>query len=860
MNKESILDKLDKDLPNKKRDVKDLIRYINTRADDNPNYILLLGAGCSVTSGIKSGQSLTDEWRKHIYLLHNKSATYDENKAIQWLKDTQSNWYNPAREYASLFEKMYDQPRQRRMFIETIVKDAFPSLGYAYLVKLISNKYFNAIFTTNFDDLINEAFYHFSDTRPIVCAHDSSINSVTLTSARPKIIKLHGDYLFDDIKATLRETESLEENIRNKFIEFVKEYGLIVVGYGGYDRSVMDVLYYLLKSENYFKHGIYWCLRDGDYINDDLRKLLWKDRVYYVKIEGFDELFADIFNHELPKSFPVDSNIFSDKITTSLNSFINNNSLINSNNPTIKDHLRRIKREQNSNDYFNTLKSIKERDFQRESKPDAIEAADLVDADIIFLVHLDKEIKFENYEKALKMSEAKLKENIHDSLKIRVLFRILDIYEEQEEKSKAINTCERLIDLEPKEPDFKLLKLPFIDNTEEKLKIIDDAISDDPYNYESYYEKANILIDMKKYCEEDNETYLDRILECLDRSMECNPNIKNPSFFKKILISTLKEKNEEKLKELIKFAENQNKYSWLMSKLIYELCTITKSTEYGNDNLIDIINNNKQNDYPKNQFRHIMIQFETLSYLNDTDSLHTLINEVDTNKRYENNSTFILTKTDAILDKLKDLNRAIALLEEKKDINDNSAILDRLFDLYLYDNRLVDAEELLVKYKQNFNTEEYHVNMHELYIAKKEYENAIKEVDNLKSIEFYEKKYLILIIYTYILMSDWQKANEIAKKFLDSVNHHPNYATEIINYQFSKTKIGKNVNKDKLNQIIQHAKSEEITAVCYILLDKSEDAYKIFKKLINEKYSRIYKYLQWPILVNLKTRLSTLKV
>jgi hypothetical protein len=55
-------------------------------------------------------------------------------------------------------------------------------------------------------------FHQFSDLRPIVCAHDSAISSITITSKRPKIIKLHGDYLFDDIKSTVRETESLEEN------------------------------------------------------------------------------------------------------------------------------------------------------------------------------------------------------------------------------------------------------------------------------------------------------------------------------------------------------------------------------------------------------------------------------------------------------------------------------------------------------------------------------------------------------------------------------------------------------------------------------------------------------------------------
>ena len=111
-----------------------------------------------------------------------------------------------------------------------------PSIGYAYLVDLVNKGHLSTFFTTNFDDLLQEAFYQFSGKRPIMCAHDSSVQSISITSTRPKIIKLHGDYLFDDIKSTLRETESLEQNIKEKLIQFCKEFGLIVIGYSGSDR------------------------------------------------------------------------------------------------------------------------------------------------------------------------------------------------------------------------------------------------------------------------------------------------------------------------------------------------------------------------------------------------------------------------------------------------------------------------------------------------------------------------------------------------------------------------------------------------------------------------------------------------
>jgi len=202
------------------------------------------------------------------------------------------------------------------MFVEREVAGKTPSIGYAYLTSLVKGDYFQTLFTTNFDDLINEAFYLYSDQRPIVCAHDSSINSITVTSSRPKIIKLHGDYLFDDIKATAKETESLEQNMKAKFSEFAKDYGLIVVGYSGCDRSIMDAISVLLKNDAYFKNGIYWCLRKDSEVSDDLRKLLWKDKVFFVEIDGFDELFAEIYScFNADGSIPISTSSFSRRPT-----------------------------------------------------------------------------------------------------------------------------------------------------------------------------------------------------------------------------------------------------------------------------------------------------------------------------------------------------------------------------------------------------------------------------------------------------------------------------------------------------------------------------------------------------------------
>lgn len=271
----------------KRKPQKHLINILKTTKDHHPNFTLFLGAGASISSGIKSAWKMIEEWR----------VSYAEMHTEELLKS--NPWYNQSNEYSELFEALYDQPTQRREFIENCIVNSTPSWGYVYLVNLLKNKSFNTIFTTNFDDLINEACYTFSNNlRPVVCAHDSSIKNIRLTSNRPKIIKLHGDFLFDDIKNTIRELESLEDNMRTKFRQYANEFGMIVVGYAGNDRSIMDTLNTLLHSDNTFPHGIYWCVRKDTIMPEELKNLARFPRFHLIEIEGFDELMAEI-HHEL---------------------------------------------------------------------------------------------------------------------------------------------------------------------------------------------------------------------------------------------------------------------------------------------------------------------------------------------------------------------------------------------------------------------------------------------------------------------------------------------------------------------------------------------------------------------------------
>ena len=522
------MDEVLKHLSHKERHVSDLAAFLKNKCEKTPNYTLLLGAGCSVTSGVSTGVDLIKQWKNEIY----SSENYENLSEEDFWKE-QFQWYDSRNPYSSLFQKKYDLPRQRRIFVENEVAGKNPAIGYAYLIKLIENNYFNTIFTTNFDDLINEAFYRFSSQRPIVCAHDSSISSITVTSKRPKIIKLHGDYLFDDIKSTLRETESLNDNMKAKFIEFAKDHGLIVIGYAGNDRSVMDILSMLLQKEDYYKHGIYWCIREGDdNISDELRQLLWKDRVYYVRISGFDELMAELNLLLNDGRLPIENELLSSKKQKKMIEDLTDNRYFSEKtkaNSIIKNDMTRLSQTLSKNiinDFFDIMNK-KNRSIKAPAEPKRRDSLkELSENERQILDEINNLLTENNYDDAKVIINQNL-ENVGDQ-KTRFVFYLYDFLSVVYSSISGSNNdlkivLDKMIELIPHSEDNYIRAFRLINNHEQKISYLNKAIELFPEDIYLFNEKADYLLDFcDGYVEENLNEFLREIKSAIDRSLTIN--------------------------------------------------------------------------------------------------------------------------------------------------------------------------------------------------------------------------------------------------------------------------------------------------------------------------------------------------
>lgn len=253
-----------------------------------PSYAFFLGAGASKQSGIPVASDMIRDFKEKIIARCCPDELKTEAEKTKWL--TEQDWYQTDdSEYCKCFERFEPKEYRRQRYIESIIEKREPSFGYVVLANLMAIGHINTIITTNFDDLIYSACTTFTGIRPTVYAYGLLAAEMRFTSQRPKILKLHGDYLYSLLKNTSEETAVQDPNMERQLRQALNEYGLIVVGYSGGDKSVMKIL-----SDISAENDLYWCIRRGEKLHESVKKFLRDKRGFLVEIEGFDEMMNEI--------------------------------------------------------------------------------------------------------------------------------------------------------------------------------------------------------------------------------------------------------------------------------------------------------------------------------------------------------------------------------------------------------------------------------------------------------------------------------------------------------------------------------------------------------------------------------------
>ena len=298
---------------------KRLSQMMKDLSESSERFCFILGSGASVESGIPSGSTLEMQWMDCLMgkmedrgmpamdagETREIAGTLYAEKAIEhnfgeieaaWLRAKKENKPIPSEYYFDIYKlRFHSNPRQGYNYLEKIMEQCDPSLGYHTLAKLLAeNSLHNLVITTNFDSLVEDALFLYTDKRPLVVSHESLADYMEANIRRPIIAKVHRGLMY----APLNSPENLQElkpEWQRALSQAFSIYTPIVIGYAGGDHSLMS---FLEKETTSIRGSIYWCYRGkrsrAGLPGENIQSLVANHNGYFVAIDGFDALMVEI--------------------------------------------------------------------------------------------------------------------------------------------------------------------------------------------------------------------------------------------------------------------------------------------------------------------------------------------------------------------------------------------------------------------------------------------------------------------------------------------------------------------------------------------------------------------------------------
>ncbi len=721
------------------------------------------------------------------------------------------------------------------------------------MVSLFQSGYIDTVFTTNFDDLINEAFYQFSRERPTLCAHDSSIKGVSVNSSRPKIIKVHGDYLFDSIKSTLNETESLETNTRDKLIEFTKKYGLVFIGCAGNDRSIVDVINYLLRQDEFLGNGVYWCFRKGDEINPDLLKIIKKERVYFVEIEGFDQALAELHYHINGKGLSLEANFKSTKRDTMLANFTSDIHQL-SNNKFIANDLNQLKTHTNKVDISNLINELSGENYSN--------SKDFTEVDFRNLLTLDTLLKNKKYEEAEKEAAKLLLACSFDNMKKAYLSRLVDIYQKQNYSEKAIEQADKILEMDEFSISNNLRKLSLLKSPMQKFQFSISLVEKLKYSSEVRNQYAVEALSYRASKSYKNDIKIEEIIGYLNESLKIEPSLDNRAW--NLLRRTMEvQKNiNDNAKE---FKEGLSKLIERMSDMnpihINTLSMKVKLNiqDANIDNLVSLLSEldeiyltsskRKQRDLVGLM---VEINRKLPSFRLRDNSLKCSKNLLEKYCDYfddADESLFILYQAEHAVIYDRDLCRAKELVRKALELDDSYEVAQPMLDILLYgEPDIASANLLLEKSKHHLKEHVYFLMESQILLDSESYSDASNAIDKSLAAGLEYDSYLVNYSYINLRQGSYQKAYDLLSSDMDNLPAGSEKEVLVVNRELALKSLKRKLNKMDIQNVYGRDKKGPASVAAHLLLDEEIPARRLMDDIINNDFSYYYIFKKWPVI------------
>lgn len=278
------------------------------RASNEARPVLLLGAGASFSSGVPLAAESVRRLAKRVFAEKEKGGSLapEHVKLAEWQPWLRSHpWYVEGEErLAENFPLVVQHllvPREyrKKLLLDILEPTNGIGPGYKRLSELVMRGLVRTILTTNFDKCLPAALYQLQPHIRHVAEVNRGPDDLREFAlfGKPQIVWLHGKAEQYTDRNLAGEVEKLDSKLVKLLLPMLGDSPLVVIGYRGAERSVMDSLLARCARESQkFHHGVYWCARPGDLVHPHVHALRRKigDNFRHLEIAGFDEVMEDL--------------------------------------------------------------------------------------------------------------------------------------------------------------------------------------------------------------------------------------------------------------------------------------------------------------------------------------------------------------------------------------------------------------------------------------------------------------------------------------------------------------------------------------------------------------------------------------
>lgn len=297
------------------------------------NFAWFLGAGASRAAGLMTASDIIWDMKKRYYCREENQELDRQDIQNQAVRERIQSFMasrgfpveDADGEYATYFEKIFntDKERQRKYLSAALSEDKVTlSVGNRVLAALMSEKRARAVFTTNFDTVVERAFAEVAGGSLAAYHLEGSASAIQAINNEefPLYVKLHGDFRHDNLKNLPADLARQNDDLAQCLSIASSRFGFVVTGYSGRDASVMAAFRAVLAGTNPFPHGLFWTGMKGAPVPAPVAALLADARVRgvtaeHIEIETVDALLLRLWRNTHGASPELDAKIRKARLT-----------------------------------------------------------------------------------------------------------------------------------------------------------------------------------------------------------------------------------------------------------------------------------------------------------------------------------------------------------------------------------------------------------------------------------------------------------------------------------------------------------------------------------------------------------------